>query len=119
MAISLIWSDYRLKDLSIESKNVRIGVRTREIWSCKVGGLKMCMSSRGHVMAPLPHYNVRAPCNCAKLAHNSVPESIMEQLQSTQLHQTYAIAWMPIRSPNFSHFRAPIGGEVTNGIKGA
>ena len=93
MEESFLWSDFRLKNLSIESKNMQIGVWTRKIRSYKVKGLKMCMSSRCHAMAPILGYSVRDPCNWAKLAHNSVPESIMEQLQSMQLRQTYAIAW--------------------------
>ena len=39
MSCTGIWSDSRLKEFSIESKNVQIGVRTRKLWSSKVGGL--------------------------------------------------------------------------------
>ena len=32
-----IWLDFRLRDLSIESKNVQNGLRTRKLWSSEVG----------------------------------------------------------------------------------
>ena len=38
IALSNIWMDSRLKWISIESKNVRIRVRMRKLWSSKVGG---------------------------------------------------------------------------------
>ena len=37
MSITSIWIDSRLKEFFIESKNARIIVRTRKIWSSKVG----------------------------------------------------------------------------------
>ena len=37
MPITSIWIDSKLKDLFIESKNVRIGIQTRKIWSSEVG----------------------------------------------------------------------------------
>ena len=36
MPITGTWLDSRLKDLFIESKNARISVRTRKIWSSEV-----------------------------------------------------------------------------------
>ena len=36
MSFTGIWLNSRLKELSIESKNVQIGVRTRKLWSSKV-----------------------------------------------------------------------------------
>ena len=38
IALNYIWIDSILKGISIESKNTRIGVRTRKLWSSKVGG---------------------------------------------------------------------------------
>ena len=35
---SYIWMDFRLKGLSIESKNTRNEVRTKKLWSSEVGG---------------------------------------------------------------------------------
>ena len=48
MLLTGIWSDSRLKELSIESKNVRIRVWTRKIWSFKFGGLKVCRAMSRH-----------------------------------------------------------------------
>ena len=36
MSTTGIWTDYRLKELFIESKNACIGVQMRKIWSSKV-----------------------------------------------------------------------------------
>ena len=63
MSITGIWLYSRLTKLFIESKNAQIGVRTRKIWSSKVG------------VHQEPHY-------CAN-PRNSVPEgcrSILETL---------------------------------------
>ena len=37
MPITGIWLDSKLKELFIESKNARNGVKTRNIWSSEVG----------------------------------------------------------------------------------
>ena len=37
MLITDIWLDSKLKELFIEFKNARIGVKTRKIWSSEVG----------------------------------------------------------------------------------
>ena len=39
IALIYIWMDSKLKGISIESKNKRIEVRTRNLWSSKVGDL--------------------------------------------------------------------------------
>ena len=41
-----IWLDYRLRDLSIESKNAQNGLRTRKLWSSKVGVAKLIPYTR-------------------------------------------------------------------------
>ena len=117
---------------------MQIGVWTRKIWSCKVGDLKVSLSNRGHAVAPiprncmpkrqkwqpnhaivwLPRYCMRDPRNCTNPVRNCVPESNQEHPQATQLRQIYAIAWTPIRSPNFVHFGAQFEGEMMRGIKG-
>ena len=43
-----IWMDSRLKGLFIESKNTQNGVRTKKLWSSKVGGLTLC---KGYAIA--------------------------------------------------------------------
>ena len=45
---SYIWMDFRLKGLSIESKNTQNGVRTKTLWSSEVEGLTLC---RGYAIA--------------------------------------------------------------------
>ena len=54
-----IWSDSRLKDLSIESKNVRIRVQTRKLWSLKVGCLKGCRVTQLRARELLGRSNTR------------------------------------------------------------
>ena len=49
MPFTSIWSDFGLKELPIEFKNVRIEVRTRKIWPYKVGVLKVCRELRNCV----------------------------------------------------------------------
>ena len=46
-----IWMDFRLKGISIESKNTQNGVRTKKLWSSEVGGLTLC---RGYAIAWKP-----------------------------------------------------------------
>ena len=38
IALSYIWINSRLKDISIEFKNSRIGVRTKKLWPSTIGG---------------------------------------------------------------------------------
>ena len=64
-----IWSNSRLKDLSIESKNVRIGVRTKKIWSFKVGGLNGC---RGYAITPKPMQFRTQGCSFEAQPRNSM-----------------------------------------------
>ena len=40
MVSSFIQMDFTLQELSNDTKNTKIRVRTRKIWPCKVGGLK-------------------------------------------------------------------------------
>ena len=65
MPINSIWLDSRLKDLFIESKNKRIRVWTRKIWSSEVG------------VQQGPHY-------CVNL-RNSVPEGCRNILETPVL----------------------------------
>ena len=74
MSFTGIWSDFRLKELSIEFKNVRIGVWTRKIWLYEVGSLEVC---RGAMQLSLnPHNCVPEGCNFEAQSCNSVPENI-------------------------------------------
>ena len=43
LPLKSIWSDSRLQELSIESKNIPNGARTRKLWSSEVGGLAQTM----------------------------------------------------------------------------
>ena len=62
MSITSIWLDSRLKEIFIESKNARIGVRIRKIWSSEVG------------VHQEPHY-------CAN-PRNSVPKGCRNTLET-------------------------------------
>ena len=78
MPLTRIWSDSRLKEISIESKNVQIGVRMRKIWLSKVEGLKVCRATqlrqilhnnipKSRKFEAQPRNSMQAPRNCAKL----------------------------------------------------
>ena len=73
MPITGIWLDFRFKEIFIESKNARIGVRMRKIWSSEVGVHRE------------PHYCIDP--------RNSVPEgcrSILETLINANFQPKFA-----------------------------
>ena len=61
-------------EISIESKDVKIGVRMRKIWSFKVGGLKEC---KVYAIAPKPTQFRTQGCSFEVQSCNSVLENIM------------------------------------------
>ena len=75
MPITIIFLDSRLKELSIESKNVQIRVRTRKIWSSEVA------------IHQEPHY-------CAN-PHNSVLEGYISIL-ATPVNAIFQLIFVPV-----------------------
>ena len=67
MPITGIWLDSRLKDIFIESKNTRIGVRMRNLWSSEVG------VQQGPHYCGNPHNSV--PKRCRNILATPIPIS--------------------------------------------